>query len=314
MAYGLPAAFASFSAEPPHVREEQLGALNLYAVLSRQAAYSKMLRVLFRTMKPEQVCSICGSESELFGTGLVLTKYNVRFFRCVTCGFIQAETPYWLAEAYSSPIARSDIGYISRNIRMARITRALISLAFNRKGKFLDYGGGYGMFVRLMRDAGFDFYRDDRFCKNLFAAGFDISDAQHLLTDLQPFELITAFEVFEHLSDPIAEITRMLQLAPAILFSTFVVPDPAPPIGSWWYYVLEHGQHIAFYTPRSLHVLAEKSGLRLYTNGESLHLLTYSKIPSLFFRLAVTSPFPRLVNLIFRRESLLLKDSAFTGL
>ena len=293
---------------------EELRALNLFAALSRLAAYSKMFRFPVKSMEREQFCSVCESKSEFFGTGLVLTKYNVKFFRCLRCGFIQTETPYWLGEAYSSPIARSDIGYVGRNVRMARITRALISLAFDRKGKFLDYGGGYGMFVRLMRDAGFDFYRDDRFCENLFAAGFDMSDAQHLLTRPRPFELITAFEVFEHLADPIAEITRMLQLAPGIFFSTFVVPEPAPAIGSWWYYVLEHGQHIAFYTIRSLEALAKTFGLQLYTNGESLHLLTYSKIPGLFFRLAVTSPFPRLVNLIFRRESLLLKDSVIPGL
>jgi hypothetical protein len=146
-----------------------------------------------------------------------------------------------------------------------------------------------------------------RFCENLFAAGFDMSDAQHLLTRPRPFEVITAFEVFEHLANPIAEITRMLQLAPAIFFSTFVVPDPAPAIGSWCYYVLDHGQHIAFYTIRSLEALAKTFGLQLYTNGESLHLLTYSKIPGLFFRLAVSSPFLRLASLIFRRESLLFK-------
>ena len=139
-----------------------------------------------------------------------------------------------------------------------------------------------------------------------------MSDAQDLLTRPRPFELMTAFEVFEHLADPIAEITRMLQLAPAIFFSTFVVPEPAPAIGSWWYYVLEHGQHIAFYTIRSLGVLAKRFGLQLYTNGESLHLLTSSRIPGLSFRLAVTSPFLRLVNLILRRESLLSKDTRET--
>ncbi len=50
------------------------------------------------------------------------------------------------------------------------------------------------MFVRLMRDNGFDFYRSDRQCENLFAKGFEAS------LDVSPsYELLTAFEVFEHL-------------------------------------------------------------------------------------------------------------------
>jgi hypothetical protein len=40
------------------------------------------------------------------------------------------------------------------------------------------------------------------------------------------------------------------------MFSTLLVPEPAPKLEDWWYYGLEHGQHIAFYTRKSLAVLA----------------------------------------------------------
>ena len=100
-------------------------------------------------MQREKFCNNCEFPNELFGTGLVLNKYDVRFFRCPACGFIQTETPYWLEEAYSKAIASSHIGYVSRNVRMARVTRALISLAFAANKRFVDSGGGYGMFVRL---------------------------------------------------------------------------------------------------------------------------------------------------------------------
>jgi hypothetical protein len=259
-------------------------------------------------MQREKSCLICESRNELFGTGLVLNKYDVRFFRCPACGFIQTETPYWLEEAYSKAIASSDIGYVSRNVGMARITRALISLAFDSNRRFVDYGGGYGMFVRLMRDAGFDFWRYDRRCENLFAQGFDLERLSP--PENANFELLTAFEVFEHLVDPRQELRQMLALAPSIFFSTVILPDRAPAIGSWWYYVLAHGQHIAFYTVRSLEILATKCDLRLYTNRKSLHVLSRSKVSKTLFRLATTSPFLRIVNLLFRRESLLLRDVA----
>src|ERR1043166_3073640 len=257
-------------------------------------------------MDREKFCNVCESPNELFGTGLVLNKYNVNFFRCPRCGFIQTETPYWLDEAYATPIASSDIGYVSRNVGMARGTRALISLAFDANKRFVDYGGGYGMFVRLMRDAGFDFWRYDRHCENLFAQGFDLNASS--LAKNQTFELLTAFEVFEHLVDPRQELEQMLKLSPTIFFSTLILPDPAPAIGSWWYYVLAHGQHIAFYTVRSLEVLAEKHNLKLCTNGQSLHLLSRAKISKFRFRVATTSPFVRLANVFLRKSSLLLED------
>ena len=70
---------------------------------------------------------------------------------------------------------------------------------FDPKAKFLDYGGGYGMLVRLMRNYGFDFYYFDKYCQNLFANGFDLKDSA-----CSRFELLTAFELFEHFSEPVS--------------------------------------------------------------------------------------------------------------
>jgi len=39
--------------------------------------------------------------------------------------------------------------------------------------------------------------------------------------------------VFEHLAKPLDEIPKMLALAPNLLFSTLLVPDPAPQPGQW---------------------------------------------------------------------------------
>jgi hypothetical protein len=40
----------------------------------------------------------------------VLRKYDVQYFQCGGCGFLQTETPYWLDEAYSSAIVTADTG------------------------------------------------------------------------------------------------------------------------------------------------------------------------------------------------------------
>jgi glycosyltransferase involved in cell wall biosynthesis len=214
-------------------------------------------------------CKICNSDSHYFANAKILQKYDVKYFQCSNCGFVQTEHPYWLDEAYSEAIAISDIGLVYRNNMMANITGKLLFNYFDHQAKFLDYGGGYGLFVRLMRDKGFDFYWFDKFCKNIFAKGFELQK-----TDKQNLELITAFELFEHLANPLEELKEIIDLCPNILFSTELLPENNPTPDKWWYYAPHEGQHIAIYTIKSLKILASKHNLQLYTNGQSLHLLT----------------------------------------
>ncbi|HEY9607066.1 MAG TPA: methyltransferase domain-containing protein, partial [Allocoleopsis sp.] len=229
-----------------------------------------------------------------------MSKYRINYFQCSNCGFIQTEEPYWLEEAYSEAIATSDVGLVSRNILLSKLSSKVILNSFNHDAKFLDYGGGYGLFVRLMRDAGFDFYWEDKFCKNIFSRGFE-SEKQ---LD-QSYELVTAFEVFEHFVNPIKEITNILNYAKSILFSTELLPDSNPKPDQWWYYALDEGQHISIYTKKSLVIIAEKFNLNLYSDGIALHLLTeknLSKLPFMF------DSFDRDESLVFEKTSLLQRD------
>ncbi|MEB3281500.1 MAG: methyltransferase domain-containing protein [Lyngbya sp.] len=231
-------------------------------------------------------CKICNSESHFFETALVLNKHQVNYFQCSNCGFVQTEEPHWLDEAYLTPIANSDVGLISRNLSLSRLTEKLILNYFNIKNKFLDYGCGYGLMVRMMRDLGFNFYGYDKYCQNLFA--------QRFVAELEEsYELATAFEVFEHLVNPLDEIEQILKFSKNILFSTQLLPPNNPKPNEWWYYALHEGQHISIYTPQSLSIIAEKFSLNLYTNGSSVHLLTEKKLPSNVFETLYNSPLPQ---------------------
>jgi hypothetical protein len=254
-------------------------------------------------------CTICGCPIEPWGRAIVLGKYDVGYVRCVACGFVRTEHPYWLDEAYASPIVAADIGSVHRALSFGRITRRLILACFEPGARFLDYGGGYGLFTRLMRDWGLDFYHYDRYCQNLLAVGCegDVSGATG-------YELLTAFEVFEHLADPIAEIARMLGLSRSLLFSTQLIPPSRPAPGEWWYYAPGHGQHVAFYTRAAIDVIARRFGLRAYSDGSSLHLLTDRRIDERWFRLLVRHPAARLLDRPLARRlpraSLLADDFA----
>lgn len=225
-------------------------------------------------------CHICSSPARAWGQATVLEKYPVQYYQCERCGFIQTEPPYWLDEAYSEAITRSDLGLVTRNVVLARTTQSIVLAFFNQQARYVDYGGGYGMFVRLMRDAGFDYYRLDKYCANLFAAGFDADESGR-----SRYELLTAFEVFEHLAQPLAEIQKMLSLSRNLLFSTRLAPSPAPDLNTWWYYGLDHGQHVAVYTRQSLGLLARQFGLNFYSDNRTLHLLTEKRLPGALFKL-----------------------------
>ena len=249
------------------------------------------------------ICKICGQTTEEFSRATVRRKYHAQFFACSHCNFIQVGDPHWLREAYAEPINRSDVGYVSRNLLLAKVTKALILTSFSNRGKFIDYGGGYGMMVRLMRDAGFDFYRFDKYCPNLFATDFEAGT-----NTANRYELLTSFEVFEHLVDPISEIHKMLSFSESIFFSTELQPTYKPPMSEWHYYALEHGQHVSFYSLPTLKEIARRFGLNLYTDGIFLHLLTPKKISQGIYRLIMKRKIATLLYYAIRKNSLLPAD------
>jgi len=218
---------------------------------------------------------------------------------------VQTEPPFWHEAAYSSAITGSDLGLVSRNVMLAKTSRVIIKSFFRRDESFVDYGGGYGLFVRLMRDHGFNFFRYDRYCENLFARGFDAE-----LTPTARYELVTAFEVFEHLVDPLVTIEEMLSLSDNILFSTLLIPEHSPKPGEWWYYGLEHGQHVLLYTAKALAIIARRHGLHLHSKNNELHLLTRKKISPALFKIVASRRLGGWLDHVGPRRSLLEADYA----
>ncbi len=143
---------------------------------------------------------------------------------------------------------------------------------FDKNGKFLDYAGGYGIFVRLMRDIGFDFYWYDKYTPNLFARGFKYTP------EVGKIEAITTFESFEHFVNPIGELENMLQISKNIIFTTELLPNPIPKAEEWWYYGLDHGQHISFFSDKTFRYIAKQYNLN-YINLGVLKALTEKSLP-----------------------------------
>ena len=215
-------------------------------------------------------CRVCGHASRALFSGPLLGR-PVAYFECGLCGYVQTESPFWLNEAYSEAINRSDTGILRRNAFNLRMVVCTLALLGQLRGRVVDCAGGYGLLVRMLRDAGVQAFWRDPYCTNLVARGFEATDEQA--------DLVTAFEVLEHFVDPMLEIEKLFALAPSVLVSTNLIPAPAPPPGTWWYYAPEHGQHIGFYRVATLHYLAKRFGRHLQSDGKQFHLFTTQPLP-----------------------------------
>jgi hypothetical protein len=196
---------------------------------------------------------------------IVLAKYPVRYYKCGSCDFVQTSDAFWLAEAYSEALSPLDTGIVMRNLNFAEVTARLIDYLGIGEQRFLDFAGGSGLFTRLMRDKGYNYFREDKYCQNVFSRCFDKSD----LPESSSFALLSAFEVFEHLSDPMEEIAGMLKISDLVFFSTELQPESD--LENWWYLTPESGQHIGFYTHNTLTYIAKELGCQFRSDGKGLH-------------------------------------------
>lgn len=217
----------------------------------------------------EVLSPLSGNRSELAFSETVLSQYRADYFIDPATDFIFVNNPHWLSEAYSSPLSITDTGILSRNIRNVEICTKLLNQVFPRNAeiKGIDLGGGYGIFVRGMRDAGFDFHWHDLYAENLIARGFEARR--------EDYDVAVAFEVLEHTVDPIKfllDAKSKFNFRYLIFSATCFDPENIPN-KEWWYWSFESGQHISFFSEAALRYISEKIGMRLKHLEKDLYLM-----------------------------------------
>lgn len=243
----------------------------------------------------QKTCNICSNQMTPIFSGQILKKYSIQYFHCSSCGYVCTEHPFWLDEAYKKPINITDTGILFRNNYLSKILSCLLYVFFDTNIKGLDYGGGYGILTRLMRDKGFDFYWWDPHTTNIFSQGFEYPEK------CDKIDVITAFESFEHFVSPIDDIENILSISQNVFFTTELLPNPLPKPEEWWYYGLEHGQHISFYSTKTLLTIAQKYDLQLYS-FDNLFFLTKKVINKKIWDLICSKYGLNLINLRIKRK------------
>ncbi len=225
-------------------------------------------------------CRICGAPTARLFEKTVLGRHRVGYHHCAACGLTQTDEPHWLAEAYAEAIDVSDTGLLARNVHMRAVTAAFLHLSGVRDQPCLDWAGGWGVFTRLMRDAGFAFHWSDPHAQNLFARGFEWREG------LGRPAACTAFEVLEHFVRPLDEFRKLAALGADWLITSTEVPPTSPPDPAWWYLLPATGQHAAFYERRTLARLGRECGYPHAIVGPFHQVFARRPFPAWRWRLA----------------------------
>jgi hypothetical protein len=126
----------------------------------------------------------------------------------------------------------------------------------------LDFGGGDGLLCRLLRDRGLDAQTVDEHTKPTYAHSFEGSLACY-------YDLITAFEVLEHLPHPWVSLDLLFQSKPRFIIASTEIYSGQD--STWWYLTPDTGQHVFFYSRKALELLARRQNYSYYEiNGRHI--------------------------------------------
>lgn len=241
-------------------------------------------------MNKNLICPVCSGASplldvvdfnktceEIKGKFFDLSGTPVYYALCGKCGFCFApELLAWSPEEFKQRIYNEEYVLVDPDCIEARPRQNAENLigSFGDRAhaiKHLDYGGGNGQLSKLLNKANWQSTSYDPFI-NL---NVDING-------LGKFDLITAFEVFEHVSDVktlMSNLNTMLGPNGIILFSTLLTDGNIQKNRriDWWYASPRNG-HISLFSRESLSILAKQYGLNFGSFSAGFHVF-FTELP-----------------------------------
>ena len=117
-----------------------------------------------------------------------------------------------------------------------------------------------------------------------------------------PFRAVTAIEVMEHLIDPVEFLEQALNTAESdtFIFTTELYEGEPPKPEAWPYYSPATGQHISFFSRRTLEVLSGRLGMQ-YRYVAGLHVFTKKDLSPLALRLFSKKAIPLMLKVVSRK-------------
>jgi SAM-dependent methyltransferase len=227
------------------------------------------------TVTGERTCPVCRS----LRVAPLFTKEDVAYWNCPDCRFRFAtpdrnpnlsNTLDEYEDAYLQYLAPDP----ADSANFDALYRWMASVTPLEGKRLLDVGAGSGKFVRYMRQRGVDAHgiEPSRALFERFLAGeeaFMCASLDKNRVAGGPFPVVTAFDVIEHVLDPVAFLRRVVStLCPdGVLFLS--TPDveslAARLFGRRWHFYYPY--HLSYFGMRTLSRTAASAGLRLEKSG-----------------------------------------------
>ena len=242
-------------------------------------------------MKTNENCLICAEKTVLLdvvdfnksceepkGKFLPISGQPIYYSICSNCNFVSCETMLnwsdddYLKKVYNDRYIDIDPDYVELR---PKSNANLINNTFGNNInliKHLDYGGGNGLLCKTLKEFGWDSEFYDPFPQK-----------NELKNNLKKYNLITAFEVFEHVPNPnklMRNITQLIADDGIFIFST-LISDGNLALNkriNWWYCSPRNG-HVSLFSRVSLVHLAKKYSFNFASFNDGLHVM-FKSIPN----------------------------------
>lgn len=262
-------------------------------------------RVRLDAARSAIACNLCGSsQSEPFCPG-----NDLGLVRCAGCGLVYVglrPDPDELYALYGEAYFRNDesgvVGYSDYikdepNIRRTARRRLAFLERFVAPGRLLDVGCAAGFFLDEAQRRGWQAEGLDvsAFAVNYARAHFALKVQRGSFTELDyaagAFDLVTLWDVIEHVPDPKAYLRRAAQvLRPGGLLA-LATPDihslPARLAGRRWVGYKLSEEHIYYFSARTLAQMLAEAGLEIV---HVRHVGKYVTVRLFLDRLAMYAP------------------------
>ncbi|MFA9439897.1 class I SAM-dependent methyltransferase [Uliginosibacterium sp. sgz301328] len=243
-------------------------------------------------MKDPLICPVCEGRSALFdvvdfnkscemGDGVppVPSGIAIYYARCSACDFCFApDMMAWTKEelsrrVYNDEYHLADPDYLQRRplINATFLNESFGERVRELQVRHLDFGGGNGLMSAILRERGW------RSCS------YDPFGGDSTIDPAASFDFVTAFEVFEHSTDPhmlMEDLRRVLRPGGIVFFSTLLNDENIRASSRLtWAYAAPRNGHVSLFSRKSLSVLAQHHGFRFGSVSKISHVF-YTEPPS----------------------------------
>lgn len=230
-------------------------------------------------------CNLCGADN----TAPVMEIDDFHIVRCRQCGLVYVNPRYGedaLHEIYTESYYDHDgitnglefYGYDDylrdeENIKITFAKRLKTIERYAAKGRLLDVGCATGFFLDLARGQGWEVVGTEvsdfaaRYARERFGLDVRVGTLRDLGLPSEAFDVVTTWDVIEHVLDPMAELQEMRRILRDDGILSIITPNAgslmARLLGRRWEEFRRVREHVYFFSGSTLTQMLQKAGFEV---------------------------------------------------